>query len=361
MKSKRKRILFGAVDIGYRIEHYSKFIREHYHEQLEAESFSKYVLPESHYKTSYTYTCEIYKKSKLYVYCYITCFFIYSLFRFDVFHFLSGETILTRKLRRFELATYKLFGKKVIMHFVGADIRSLKYLDWKRENMNLYLQGINLTPPISEPHQISLVNDTERYADNIFVSTPDLLDIIPKAKFFPVMIDLKQLPKKEKKPNKIKILFSPSSHRTKGSDYVHEVLDLIQKKYKSEVELITPGKNILHNNSYALTRYELLRMLSEVSIVIDQMVIGWYGLKTVEALAMGCDVVCYIEKGLEKYQFENSPINNANINNLKDVLERLIKQKLINNDFVEGNRLWAEQYHTLEGNGRALTNVWLND
>ena len=62
--SKVKRILFAAVDIGYRIEDYSKFITENYSEELIPESFSKYILDPTHYKTDYTYKCPVNKKSK---------------------------------------------------------------------------------------------------------------------------------------------------------------------------------------------------------------------------------------------------------------------------------------------------------
>jgi hypothetical protein len=109
---KSRRILFAAVDIGYRIEHYTKFIDTHLANKLHAESFSKYVLPKSHYKTNYTYTCPIDKTHPLLLYIYSFAFFVFSLFRYDVFHFFSGETILTRKLRRFEFWIYKLFKKK---------------------------------------------------------------------------------------------------------------------------------------------------------------------------------------------------------------------------------------------------------
>lgn len=357
---KKKRILFGAVDIGYRIEYYSKYIKSNLSDRLTAESFSKYVLPETHYKTQYTYICPIDKTHPYLLYTYTFFFFLFSLFRYDILHFLSGETILTRKLRPVELWIYKLLGKKVIMHFVGADIRSPLYLDWKRENLGEFLQG-KKGPKLTDEAQDKLIADARKYADVILVSSADLLEIIPEATLFPVLVDLDQLPKPGKNNNKIKILFSPSSHRTKGSNYVHEVLKKIECNYKDKVELILPGKNIDHPNKYPLTRYNILKEMSEAHIVIDQMLIGWYGLKSVEALACGCDVICYIQDDLRKYQFPDSPIVVADILTLESKIRELVDKKL--NDVTSdgaGKINWVLKNHTIENNNEILLDAWLN-
>ena len=76
----KKRILFGAVDIGYRIKTYSDFIHANYGQLAEAESISKYVLPKSHYSTSYTFEFPINKISSLKMYWKTFWFFIKALF-----------------------------------------------------------------------------------------------------------------------------------------------------------------------------------------------------------------------------------------------------------------------------------------
>lgn len=357
--SKKKRILFGAVDIGYRIDHYSNFIKEHLSDNLEAESFSKYVLPKSHFESKFTYTCEVNKHSKLYCYAYSIIFFIYALCRFNIFHFLSGELILTRKLRKFEMWIYKLLKKKVIMHFVGADIRSDKFLDWKRENIVDYLSGMKNPFPMSEPYQLELIKDAQRYADHILVSTPDLLDIIPSAKYIPVFFDKNNtvLPLKKNKGKKIKILFSPSSHRTKGSTYVHNVLMKTNQDFQDTVAFVLPGKNLDNNKFYALSRYKLLETFNEVEVVIDQMIIGWYGLKAVEALYYGCEVISYIDDKYVKMLFKDCPIHNANILTLEKNLYNIVN-KLKTSTIENNNREWVCQHHNIENYKNYFFNIW---
>jgi hypothetical protein len=360
--TRKKRILFGSVDIGYRIDHYSQFIKENFSDRLEAESFSKYVLPSSHFKTSYTYTCEIYKKTKIYVYLYTFCFFIYALFRYDIFHFLSGELILTRKLRRFELWTYRKLGKKVIMHFVGADIRSDQYLDWKRVNMIEYLNGKENPYPLSLSYQQALIQDARKYADNILVSTPDLLEIIPEAKYIPVFLNIKNIPpvKQRDKNERVSILFSPSSHRTKGSEYVHEVLNTINKKYIDKVDIVLPGLKLAGDKFYAMTRYNLLEAFQKVDIIIDQMIIGWYGLKAVEAVYSGCKVVCYIEPKYSNYQFENTPILSANVLTLQSALEDIIENRLKDESY-SASFDWIEKNHFIEAYKDYFYKIWIKN
>ena len=104
---KKKRILFGAVDIGHRIEIYTNFINENYSDLFETESASKTVLPQFQYKSNYTYNLDYSKYPKILQWIIYFLFFIYALFRFDIFHFFSGETLLTRQLRRLELKIYK--------------------------------------------------------------------------------------------------------------------------------------------------------------------------------------------------------------------------------------------------------------
>jgi len=354
---RRKKILFGAVDIGWRIEHYSKFIAENYSHELEAESLVYYKVPEQHFKTSYTFEYNLKDKNIFLNYSIRLFFFIKAIFRYDIFHFLSGETILPRKARSFEFLVYKLLGKRLIMHFVGSDIRSKKYLEWKGENIEKYLHNGLKEFPISELHQLKLIKDSLKYSYCILVSTPDLLEIIPSAIYFPALLD--NLPhidrKEETNTKKIIILHSPSGTKTKGSKYIYNCLDTLKLEYPDIVKIVIPTAKDYY---YALTRYKLLEEMNKADIVIDQMIIGWYGLKSVEALALGCEVICYIDDDLKKYMFDDTPIIVANVNNLYQELKRLVEFRLTKTDKTK-NLEWVNKYHSIESNNQILKNIWI--
>lgn len=365
MRIKKKRLLFGAVDIGYRINHYSDFIKSELNEELIVESFSKYKLPESHYATSYTYACEIQKKSSLYVYCYTSLFFIRALFRYQVLHFFSGETILPWKLRGFELACYKLLGKKVIMHFVGSDIRSEDYLKEKNDHLEDYLSGeYQLKVPISSPIQKKLINQARKSATVILVSTPDLLQIVPEAVYIPVFLDFghfiyEDSEKSSVAKNVVSILHSPSATKTKGSGHLNKIFENLKNEFGETIEFITPMTQLNEIKSYPTTRYDLLNRMAESNIVIDQLVIGWYGLKAVEALMLDCEVICFIEDEFLDYLPTDTPLTNSNVLNVESKLRELIKQIQSNGLIKSGKVEYVRTHHNIQSYKDYFKTIWL--
>lgn len=365
--SRKKRILFAAVDTGYRIEHYSKFIQKQYSDKLIAESFSKFVLDPAHYKSSYTYTCPVDKIHPLRKYIHCAAFFIFSLFRYDIFHFIAGETILTRKLRRFELATYKLLGKRVVMQFVGSDLRSEQFIYWKDKNIFAFLAG-DVKFERNLPWQKKLIRDTEKYADAVLVSTPDMKPFVKNAVYYPALIDLEKfineaqpgVPTFHKADEEIVILHSPSNTAIKGTSHIHNLLKKLQEKSTYKIKLLLPGESIMGTSKkYAVTRYDLFKLYKEADIIIDQVVIGWYGLQSIEALLMGKEVISYVEKDLENDLFPNCPIELASMNTLEDTILKCIEKirsgKTANyQDTLE----WVKKYYTLENNNKPLLSAW---
>ncbi len=365
MRVKKKRLLFGAVDIGYRINHYSEFIKTELNDELIAESFSKYKLPDSHYATDYTYTCEVQKRSALYVYCYTTAFFIRALFRYHIFHFISGETILPWKLRGFELACYKLLGKKIIMHFVGSDIRSEEYLKEKNDHLQAYLKGeYTLKTPVSSAIQKKLIEQARKNAATLIVSTPDLLEIIPEATYLPVFLDFghfiyDESEKTSKTRNTVSILHSPSATKTKGSGHLDRIFENLKEEFGDSIEFITPASKLKEIKSYPTTRYDLLNRMAESDIVIDQLVIGWYGLKAVEALMLDCEVVCFIENDLLKYLPAEAPLVNANILNAESRIRELIRQILSGKSMSPNKQEYVRTHHNIASYRDYFKKLWL--
>jgi hypothetical protein len=95
-KNRPVRMLFGAVDIGYRMELYSKFISQHFANSLKAESLTIFLLPKAHYSAFYDYEFHFEGKNALYRWSVALTNFLRCLFRYDMFHFFSGETLLPR-------------------------------------------------------------------------------------------------------------------------------------------------------------------------------------------------------------------------------------------------------------------------
>ncbi len=351
-KRKKTKILFGTNDIGFRIGLYTKHLEERFGDQVLVHSYVTYKLPKHHYETQFTYEYENLFSKPLLVRWFLTFYnFLRFFWRYDVFFFLSGETLLTRKLRPLEFRLYKLLGKRVVMSFVGADIRSPKYLQWKNDHIYEYLQGA-VEPKKTEPFQDKLIRDARKFAEKIFVSTPDLLDIIPEAEFFPVMLDIDQFQRDfeaaepfDKPDDEIWILHAPSGPVNKGSMHIHSVLRTFEKECSKKVRLIIPTEHReSETRNYTLTRYDLLRYYKSCDIVIDQMVVGWYGMQSLEALYAGCSVLCFIEDKYRSFASPDFPIIHCNMNNLLSMLHTAVGRK-----GNESGRDWLKHNHQLTG------------
>lgn len=355
------RLLFAAVDIGYRIENYSKFLLKKFSGALSIQSFVKYQPPNTHYKTDYTYVIDYYKTNRIVRSFVYVLFFLYSLIRYNAFYFLSGETILSNNLRRFELSVYKFFGKRIVFNFVGSDIRSENFLKWKAQHIVEYLNGVK-SPPKSEEFQQRLISEATEFADSILVSTPDLLELVPQAKYFPVVYDIEalsaEMERAEKLPkdsDKVYILHSPSNTALKGTEIITAALENIKNKYPDKVEVVLPHKTKQYRLSHSVSRYELFQLINQADIVIDQLIIGWYGLQSIEALIAGKQTMCYIDKDLEKYLYADCPIINANALNLEQKIEECIAN--IKGKNISGKKEivdWVKANHTLESNNETL-------
>jgi len=232
--------------------------------------------------------------------------------------------------------------------------------------MKRFIEGDNNFPK-SLLWQKKLVKDAEKFADYILVSTPDLKEIIPSAEYFPVMLDLEKFLKelgeaKESRKNKdeIVILHSPSNFAVKGSEYIHKILRKVAAESKHQIRLLLPAEELRENPKvYSVTRYQLFELYKEADIVIDQMILGWYGLQSVEAIAAGKQAISYVDENLKLYLFPDCPIKIADITTLESTVKECIENILSRQSYSTAKQLeWVKKYHTIENNNNPLLRAW---
>ena len=59
-------------------------------------------------------------------------------------------------------------------------------------------------------------------------------------------------------------------------------------------------------------------------IIIDQLIVGWYGVLSIEGMCMGKPVMCYIQQDLSEI-YPKLPILNTNPNSIRMDLIKLIE------------------------------------
>ncbi|HET7643643.1 MAG TPA: glycosyltransferase [Nitrososphaeraceae archaeon] len=134
---------------------------------------------------------------------------------------------------------------------------------------------------------------------------------------------------------KVLIIHSPTAPIAKGTEFVMKAIKKIKEKnLPFEFKLL---KN-LPNEEYQ-------QLLMEADIYIDQLIWGGYGVAAQQALQMGIVVVAYITPERLNIYGDNSPVQNANIHNLAEVLERLIRDSELRKQISKKSVLYFQNVH----------------
>lgn len=215
--------------------------------------------------------------------------------QFDVYHFNFGTTLLD--LSRFgiplaDLPFYKKNAKKIVT-YNGCDIRQ------KYPTMNHYkiaachekacYNGQCNSGELDKIRRLK-IKKMQQYVDKIFAVNPDLIKFLPEgAEFLPYTIanwDKIKKPSTQKSNKALRIVHAPTNRAAKGSKYVESALNKLSKKYNNIDIIFVENK----------THEEALNIYKTADLVIDQVLIGWYGAFAVEVMKMGIPVACYIRE-----------------------------------------------------------------
>jgi hypothetical protein len=199
---------------------------------------------------------------------------------YDVFHFNFGQTLLT--VRQFghvfdELAWLKRRGKTVFVTYQGCDVRP------------------KTACPCRQPHCFA----EDRYrqpaaqralalADRVFYLNPDLRNWLPGATFTPyASVDARLIDAvPEPVGDEIIVVHAPTDVDIKGTSHVVRAVETLRGE----------GLPVRLDLVEGAARDEVLRRIGNGHILVDQLLLGWYGAVAVEAMAVGRPVLCYVRE-----------------------------------------------------------------
>jgi len=252
-------------------------------------------------------------------------FYIVAIFKYDIFHFNGGMSLIYsdkfKYINHLDLIFLWLIRKKTIMTYQGSSgritsysyTRKYSYYDENDVIKDKKLDKIKL-------YRFKLVN---RFVDKIYSTNPDLLNKLPiRAKFRPytklLLSDSKTIDIKNIQNKRIKIGHAPSDRKIKGTKYIIEAIKLLQNEGLDFEFILIEG----------IPRDKMENFYSHIDIFIDQLIIGWYGGASVEAMSQGVAVVAYICESdltyLEEEIVNSLPVINANPDNIASILRSLL-------------------------------------
>ena len=155
-----------------------------------------------------------------------------------------------------------------------------------------------------------------RYANRTYALNPDLLSILPSAQFLPFARDTREwVPHYGEPRARPRVLHAPSHRGVKGTRFLLEAAERLKNEgVPFDLELI---ENLPH--AEAQQRYR------DADLVVDQLLLGWYGGFAVEAMALGKPVITYLRTSdLPNVPLEmraTLPVINATPTTIYDVLK----------------------------------------
>jgi len=95
----------------------------------------------------------------------------------------------------------------------------------------------------------------------------------------------------------------------------------------------------------------------QADIVVDQLLVGWYGMLAIECMALGKPVCVYIRDELKSY-LSSSPLIDTSPVDLEGDLKRLIEDASLRRTIAEKARSFVERIHDADKIARRLLEVY---
>lgn len=271
------------------------------------------------------------------------------LLRADVVHFNFGTSLLSdlsRKWIMIDLPLLKAAGISTFATFQGCDSRISDYAIANFEiNACANCRSRSLCEGTYNDYKREMINASLCWLDGVYAVNPDLLHNIPGAKFIPYSncditqwVPPKDLPLREADAP-LRILHAPTWREIKGSDFVIEAVEQLKAEGEN-VELV-----LVENVPHA----EVRRIYETADLLIDQVLVGWYGGLAVELMALGKPVVAFLREAdlsLIPAELRNDlPVVSASPATLKETVRALVRDREKLRERGERSRAFVEKWH----------------
>jgi len=252
-------------------------------------------------------------------------------FSYDIFHFHFGNSLLPRNK---DLPILKSLHKRMVMNYWGSDARA-ESLAIRRDKY------FALTGASGESdHKIrKRLRENSRYIDTAVVANRALLeyvhDYFGSVEIVPVAIclsDIDPVYPSESKEVPV-VVHAPSSRDIKGTNYVLEVVQDLRKTRSFEFILVQ-----------GLSHGEAMQIYRRADIVIDQVLLEWYGMFAIEAMALGKPVLSHAREDILP-DLQGLPIVNTNPDRLRSDLDSLTSDATLRRELGIKGRQYVERVH----------------
>ena len=104
--------------------------------------------------------------------------------------------------------------------------------------------------------------------------------------------------------------------------------------------------------------------MRSADVVADQLVIGWYAMFAMEAMALGKPVLCYLREDLKRFYIDAGlvhpgeiPIVECSPTDVKEVIKGLVMHREALGEIGRRSRAFIEKHHSLESVGAIFSAI----
>ncbi|MFH1005812.1 MAG: glycosyltransferase [Bacteroidota bacterium] len=133
----------------------------------------------------------------------------------------------------------------------------------------------------------------------------------------------------------------------KGTAFILDAVNKLKQKYEFDFLLL---ENISHQ--------EIIEHLAKSDIVIDQLILGAFGTTSLEGMALGKPVICFISDKLKEKLPPENPFVNATPDTIFLALELLITNSQMRHETGMHSRKYVEEYHDAEKIAQQLKKIY---
>jgi glycosyltransferase involved in cell wall biosynthesis len=251
---------------------------------------------------------------------------------YDVIHFNFGQSLITLRAAGHvlnELPLLRRAGVTILVTFQGCDVRPQACCHCTQAHCRA-------EDPYRGPNAARFL----RYAHRCFHLNPDLRRWLPGSRFLPyASVDVAALRPSPAAASAgtIRVAHAPSNRETKGTAHVIAAVERLRGEGVAiELDLIE-----------GVRREQVLDRVRAADVVVDQLLIGWYGGFAVEAMALAKPVLCHIEEAgpLDNPFGAELPIVRTTPATLADRLRELVADAQLRAQLGTAARAFSERHH----------------
>lgn len=271
--------------------------------------------------------------------------------RYDVFHFNWGSSLFTMRGINLQHLELPFYPEEAVLFatYNGCDARQKESTLEKGGFSGCAHCVVPDCGPALDRSRQNGITKMGRHAHHLWALNPDLLPFLPsrRSSFLPYAVPIVDgaRPGRKGAGKPLRVAHAPTNREIKGTSFLLEAVQRINRRQPGAIELV-----LVEGRSHT----EALELYATADVVVDQLLIGWYGAFAVETMMLGKPVIVRIDA--EDAHAVPEPMRQelleavlpADPVTIEEVLERLLESPAVLTRHAEACFAYARKWHAPE-------------